>query len=99
MVSSWSPESNSSIEIENNLEIPFNDSKYPDSGASSIYVPTLSPNNQNTVFIDFCQLMQTKVDINQRYSSTRVKLKQRELIGFGESVEDVVAAEHLYYRF
>lgn len=46
----------------------------------------------NTVFVDFCQLMQTKVDINQRYSSTRVKLKQCELICFGQSVEDVVAS-------
>lgn len=70
--------------------IPFNDSKYPDSGASSIYVPTLSPNNQNTVFIDFHYAVYTEqyacvtLVINNKIDYQTIYIKN-----YGKKIENV----------
>ena len=70
--------------------IPFNDTKQPDSGASSIYVPTLSPNEQNTVFIDFHYAVYTDeyasitLVINNKIDYQTIYIKN-----YGKTIENV----------
>lgn len=70
--------------------IPFNDLKQPDSGASSIYVPTLSPNEQNTVFIDFHYAVYTDeyacitLVINNKIDYQTIYIKN-----YGKTIENV----------
>lgn len=70
--------------------IPFNDIQQPDSGASSIYVPTLSPNEQNTVFIDFHYAVYTDeyacitLVINNKIDYQTIYIKN-----YGKTIENV----------